>query len=77
VLDYNLRDLSRQKDLGIDQIIWVKRPDNRKHSHLFLFGQCACGQDYKEKYHDIDLKKLESYFRPSSKNDEYSFYAFR
>lgn len=36
VLDYNLRDLSRQKDLGIDQIIWVKRPDNRKHSHLFL-----------------------------------------
>ena len=64
LLDYNVRDLTKQKDLGIDQIIWVKRPDLRNHSHLFLLGQCACGQDYTEKYHDIDLKKLEGYFRP-------------
>ena len=42
LLDYNVRDLTKQKDLGIDQIIWVKRPDLRNHSHLFLLGQCAC-----------------------------------
>ncbi|WP_213062685.1 none [Acinetobacter populi] len=64
LLPYNIQDLNKQKDLGIDQIIWIKRPDSRKHSHLFLLGQCACGQDYVQKYHDIDLKKIESYFRP-------------
>lgn len=64
LLDFNKHDLTHQKDLGIDQIIWVKRPDSRRHSHLFLLGQCACGQDYKEKYHDIDINKLQSYFRP-------------
>jgi len=64
LLEYNVDDLTYQKDLGIDQIIWIKRPDNRSHSHLFLLGQCACGQDYKQKYNDIDIKKLESYFRP-------------
>lgn len=64
ILDHSQEGLSSQKDLGIDQIIWIKRPDNRTHSHLFLLGQCACGQDYKQKYHDIDLKKLQSYFRP-------------
>ncbi|MCU4500007.1 none [Acinetobacter radioresistens] len=64
LLEYNVDDLKYQKDLGIDQIIWIKRPDNRSHSHLFLLGQCACGQDYKQKYNDIDIRKLESYFRP-------------
>jgi len=64
LLEYNVDDLKFQKDLGIDQIIWIKRPDNRSHSHLFLLGQCACGQDYKQKYNDIDIRKLESYFRP-------------
>lgn len=64
LLEYNVDNLAYQKDLGIDQIIWIKRPDNRSHSHLFLFGQCACGQDYKQKYNDIDIRKLESYFRP-------------
>ncbi len=64
VLDYNTKDLALQKDLGVDQIIWVKRPDLRKHSHLFLLGQCACGQDYDQKYNDIDLNKLDGYFRP-------------
>lgn len=63
-LEYNLESLLSQKDLGIDQIIWIKRPDNRAHSHLFLLGQCACGQDYKQKYNDIDIRKLEGYFRP-------------
>lgn len=64
LLDYNVQDLGYQKDLGVDQIIWVKRPDLRKHSHLFLLGQCACGQDYDQKYNDIDLNKLDGYFRP-------------
>jgi hypothetical protein len=64
ILENSQDGLSYQKDLGVDQIIWIKRPDNRKHSHLFLLGQCACGQDYKNKYNDIDLRKLQSYFRP-------------
>ncbi|ENX06301.1 hypothetical protein [Acinetobacter courvalinii] len=64
LLEYNKQNLRKQKDLGIDQIVWVKRPDHRRHSHLFLLGQCACGQDYTQKYHDIDIKKLEGYFRP-------------
>lgn len=64
LIDYVKEKASRQKDLGIDQIIYVKRPDKRNHSHLFLLGQCACGDDYKSKYHDISIEKLKRYFRP-------------
>lgn len=63
-LPYRQQELSKQKDLGVDQIIWIKRPDGRSFSHLFFLGQCACGDDYVHKYNDIDLKKLNQYFRP-------------
>ncbi|MEC6741639.1 hypothetical protein VXS12_16775 [Acinetobacter baumannii] len=63
-IDYVEEDLMKQKDLGIDQIIWIKRPDQRKYGHLFLLGQCACGQDYLNKFNDINLNKLNNYFRP-------------
>ncbi|MEQ1292372.1 hypothetical protein ABLT44_15165 [Acinetobacter johnsonii] len=63
-LDYVENEVSNQKDLGIDQIIWIKRPDNRTFSHLFFLGQCACGGDYISKFNDIDLNKLNQYFRP-------------
>lgn len=63
-LEYVANDISKQKDLGVDQIIWIKRPDKRTFSHLFFLGQCACGEDYINKYDDIDLNKLNQYFRP-------------
>lgn len=61
---YNMEDLNSQKDLGIDQIIAIKCPSNRKFGSLYILGQCACGQDYKKKFNDISLRKLDSYFRP-------------
>lgn len=62
--EYVNAEVSKQKDLGIDQIIWIKRPDKRTFSHLYFLGQCACGDDYLNKFNDIDLKKLTQYFHP-------------
>ena|GEM_PF-790399 len=54
------------KDAGIDFVVWKPMPDGRK-GQLFLLGQCACGDDWTEKFYDIDLNKLkENWIRPLS-----------
>ena len=54
------------KDAGLDFVVWKAMPDGRK-GHLFLLGQCACGDDWEEKLHDIDVDALtQSWIRPLS-----------
>jgi hypothetical protein len=54
------------KDEGLDFVVWKRIPDGRK-GHLFLLGQCACGDDWTEKFYDIDVQSLtESWIRPLS-----------
>jgi len=53
------------KDMGIDFVVWKKMPDNRK-GMLFLLGQCACGNDWDEKYNDINFERLSLWFRDLS-----------
>lgn len=51
------------KDGGLDFLVWLESPDGDK-GKLFVTGQCACGDDWDSKYHDIDpeFKKLKKWF---------------
>jgi hypothetical protein len=53
------------RDRGLDFVVWRPMPDGRK-GQLFLLGQCACGKDWTDKYHDVDLTKLGDWVRPLS-----------
>ena len=60
----NIAPSHDQMDLGIDQFVWCKSPIDRKFGNIFFLGQCACGEDYVNKTHDIDLSKIKNYFYP-------------
>lgn len=47
------------KDLGIDFAVWKLLPDGRR-GMLFLLGQCACGDDWTDKFSDLNLENIEA-----------------
>jgi hypothetical protein len=49
----------QRKDAGLDIIAWRQFPDGRK-SKLFLLGQCAAGNNFKDKKRDIE--ELRQYY---------------
>lgn len=51
------------KDEGLDFVVWKKSIDGRTGS-LFVLGQCACGNDWKDKYFDLNLGRLRKWFSP-------------
>ena len=64
--DEGLPGEQHQGDEGCDFIVWLMASDRRKIGQLFVLGQCACGNDWQSKYGDLDLKKLQKWFRPLS-----------
>lgn len=50
-------------DQGIDFIVWKPAPDARWGS-LFIVGQCACGDNWHQKFDDIKVKKIGKWFNP-------------
>jgi hypothetical protein len=58
-------DLTRTGDEGVDFIVWTKLPDRRNGS-AFVLGQCACGDDWTDKFNDADLKRYRKWFNPLS-----------
>ena len=50
-------------DEGLDFIAWKNTPDRRK-GRLFIIGQCACGDDWKTKFNDLNLGKITKWFNP-------------
>lgn len=48
-----------QKDAGLDIVAWRNFPDGKTNKLLFL-GQCAAGNDFKEK--SSDIQKIERFF---------------
>lgn len=50
------------KDAGLDFIAWVKWKDGGPNQ-LQLVGQCACGDDWKLKTHDLTIPKLSRWMR--------------
>ena len=53
------------KDGGIDFVVWKLMPDGRD-GHLFLLGQCACGDDWESKFYDLTEEKLSRWLNPIS-----------
>ena len=54
------------RDEGCDFVVWPDAPDGRKIGQLFVLGQCACGDNWQDKYNDLDIKRLEKWFHPLS-----------
>jgi hypothetical protein len=52
-------------DGGLDFVVWRPAPDKRI-GQLYVVGQCACGNDWGEKFNDISLGLLDKWFRPLS-----------
>ena len=55
-----------RKDEGCDFVVWPDAPDGRKIGQLFILGQCACGDNWQDKYKDLKLKELKKWFKPLS-----------
>lgn len=51
------------KDGGLDIVAWRPWSDARG-AHLYLLGQCACGQDWLQKTTDLDAKRMRDWFKP-------------
>lgn len=54
------------KDEGVDYVAWKPNLDTRA-GHLFLLGQCACGDNWRDKLHDIDFQKIGRWFKPMTR----------
>ena len=55
----NARDL---KDAGMDFVAWLPWHDSGP-GQLHLLGQCACGEDWVLKKHDLNFNKLAEWMR--------------
>ena len=49
-------------DEGLDFII-RKQADKFRRGQMFLIGQCACGEDWLDKWHDLTMEKLGKWVR--------------
>ena len=54
------------KDEGCDFVIWLGASDGRKCGQLFVLGQCACGNNWQDKWPDLKVEKLRRWFNPLS-----------
>jgi hypothetical protein len=52
-------------DEGMDFIVWKNSPDKR-NGRMFIVGQCACGDDWKDKFNDLNIEKIGKWFQPIS-----------
>ena len=51
------------KDEGLDFVAWIHHLDGRP-GHLFLLGQCACGDNWSNKLTELSIERLRRWFHP-------------
>ena len=51
------------KDEGMDFTAWIHNLDDRPR-HLFLLGQCACGDNWPNKLRELSPDRLRRWFQP-------------
>ena len=59
-------DPTHVKDEGCDFVIWLDSSDGRKSGQLFVLGQCACGNNWQDKWRDLKVEALQRWFNPLS-----------
>lgn len=52
------------KDEGLDFAAWIHNLDDRP-GHLFLLGQCACGDNWPNKLTELNVERLRRWFHPA------------
>ncbi len=52
-------------DEGIDFVVWKNSLDDRI-GQIFIAGQCACGNDWSDKFNDLNEDRLEPWLRKPS-----------
>jgi len=52
------------KDEGLDFAAWIHNLDDRP-GHLFLLGQCACGDNWPNKLTELNVERLTRWFNPA------------
>ena len=57
-------DSAKVKDEGCDFVVWLEPSDGRRIGQLFVLGQCACGNNWHDKYDDLRTKALAKWFHP-------------
>lgn len=60
----NAVDSAKVRDEGCDFVVWLEPSDGRRIGQLFLLGQCACGNNWHDKYDDLRPKTLGKWFHP-------------
>ncbi len=50
-------------DEGMDFVAWKPSLDRRR-GQIFVIGQCACGDDWDDKFYDLSWPKIRKWFRP-------------
>ena len=58
-------DLARAKDERCDFIVWLESTD-RRVGQLFVVGQCACGNNWQDKWRELNVERLRRWFNPLS-----------
>lgn len=59
-------DSAKVRDEGCDFVIWLEPSDGRRIGQFFLLGQCACGNNWYDKYDDLRIETLRRWFHPMS-----------
>lgn len=59
-------DPTHVKDEGCDFVVWLDASDGRKSGQLFVLGQCACGNNWQDKWGDLKVEALQRWFNPLS-----------
>lgn len=54
------------KDESCDFVVWLDASDERQIGQLFVLGQCACGNNWQDKWRDLKVETLKRWFNPLS-----------
>lgn len=55
-------------DEGVDFVVW-KAPVDGRAGRLFIMGQCACGDNWIDKFGDVSINRFRKWFRPLGQVD--------
>ena len=58
-------DPKNVNDEGCDFVVWLDSNDGRI-GRLFVLGQCACGNNWQDKWGDLKIETLKRWFNPLS-----------
>ena len=58
-------DLASAKDERCDFVVWLESTD-RRVGQLFVVGQCACGNNWQDKWGELNVERFKRWFNPLS-----------